>query len=188
MSTVVAVKKDGVIAIGADSLSKFGRTKQHSEYIKNYSKIFQVGKAYIACVGDAVISHALRSYFGKRKEMPSLDHADQIFEVVCDLHKSLKEDYFLNPTDQNDDDFESSRYECLIASPGGIFGVYALRSVDEFTKFYSFGSGNEFALGAMKTIFPAAAAEDIARAGLEAAAEFDDSTGWPFEIYTLSLS
>lgn len=186
MSTVVAVKKDGIIVIGADTLTKYGDSKQNAELINTYSKIVKAGDNYIAYVGDASFSHILASYFNGIKNVPLLNSPQIIFETARELHKSLKEDYFLNPESEDDDDFEPSRLECLIVNSSGIFGLYSLRSVDEFTKYYSFGTGSRYALGAMHTLYNTdATAEQIARAGLEAAAYFDDSTDSPFEIYTL---
>ena len=61
-------------------------------------------------------------------------------------------------------------------------------SVQEYTRFYAFGSGAELALGAMHAAWDrAAGAEEVARAGLEAAAAFDDSSSGPFSLYTLDL-
>ena len=66
--------------------------------------------------------------------------------------------------------------------------MYAYRSVDEFTQYYSFGTGYRFALGAMRALYDTdATAEEIARAALEAAAEYDDSTGLPLELYSVKL-
>ena len=39
MSTIVAVRKDGIAVIGADTLTKFGSTKQSVDLLKNSSKI-----------------------------------------------------------------------------------------------------------------------------------------------------
>lgn len=92
----------------------------------------------------------------------------------------------MNPNEDEGDEFESSRFDCLIANKYGIFGLYCLRSVQDYSKFYSFGNGYKFALGAMRTVYDMDfTSEQIARIGLETAADFDDSTDLPLEIYTL---
>lgn len=188
MSTIVAVKKNGIIAIGADTMTKLGRSKQPAHMLKNNSKILKVGNNYIAHVGDASVGLILNNYFSKQPDIPKLDSIDVIFEFLCQFHKALKEDYFLLPEEEENDDFESMKFKCLIANENGIFGAYELRSVDEFTKFFSFGTGQEFALGAMQVLYDKDySAEEIARAGIEAAAEFDDSSGLPSEIYTIKV-
>lgn len=186
MSTVVVVKKNGNIAIGADSMGKFYNVKLRAKYIKNSSKIVKVGDNYIACVGDASFVNVIKNYFLGFKEIPNLNSTDLIFEISLELHKSLKEDYFINGIEDEEDAFESLKFECVIANSSGIYGLYANKTVDEFSQYFSFGSGMQFALGAMHSIYDTnATAEEIARAGLEAAAEFDDSSDLPIEIYTI---
>ncbi|HEY6543921.1 MAG TPA: hypothetical protein VIZ64_03405, partial [Dokdonella sp.] len=71
----------------------------------------------------------------------------------------------------------------------GIFGVAAHRTVQEFSKFYAFGSGGDIALGVMYAMYddPKHSAEDVARAAIEGAAEFDDSTGAPVTSHAVKL-
>ncbi len=188
MSTIVVVKKSGYAAIGADTLTKFGYTNERADYVENNSKIIIVGASYIATAGHASIDLVLTSYFTKLKSKPRFDSTQSIFETARRLHQSLKEDYFLNPHEDDDDEFESSQFSWLIANPHGIFGIYRLRSVQEYAKFYSFGTGYRLALGAMHAVYDHTdSAEEIARTGLLAAAEFDDSTGLPIEVYTVRL-
>ena len=188
MSTVVVVRKAGYACIGSDSLTMFGSTREPAMYLADPSKMVKHGNAYIATVGDASWRLIWEDYLaGKGKGSP-FKNAAGIFRFMRNMHRRLKGDYFLNPTDDKDDPFESSQFHALVASPHGIFGIYALRSVEEYTRFYSFGSGCRFAIGAMYALYDRLkAAEDIALAGLEAAAEFDDSTGAPFERFTVKL-
>lgn len=188
MSTIVVVKKNGLVAIGADTMTKLGGTYESAEYIESHSKIIQVGQNCIALVGHASWGLVLSNYFAKTKAKIVLNSPQAIFEMARVLHNSLKEDYFLNPREDEDDPFESSQLDCLIANPFGIFGLYSLRSVQEYSKFYAFGSGYKFALGAMRAIYNLEySAEEIARIGVEAAADFDDATGLPVEVKTIKL-
>ena len=75
-----------------------------------------------------------------------------------------------------------------MANPSGIFGVYSMREVFEFDKFWSIGSGRDFALGAMYAVFKGRkSAEDIARIGVLAGAEYDTGTGLPMNVATVKL-
>lgn len=142
----------------------------------------------MAITGDASLNLVLANYVGRSKRPPKLDSPEAIFSFARDLHASLRDEYFLNPKEDEKDPFESSQLDCLIANAGGIFGLYSLRSVDEFTRFYSFGSGRQYAIGAMHAAFETVgSAEALCRTGLEAAAEFDDDTGRPLEIHTMEL-
>ena len=188
MSTTVVVRKKGTAVIGADTLTKLGYTCERAEYIQHHSKIIKVGQNFIGLAGHASGGLVMTSYFSNLKTTVTLDSPQAVFEMARTMHTSLKEDYFLNPTEDTDDPFESSQFSCLIANRYGIFGLYALRSVQEYTKFYAFGSGYRFALGAMHAVYNSKMnASQIAKAGLAAAAEFDDSTGSPLEIRTVQL-
>ncbi len=188
MTTIVVVKKAGQIAIAADTLTKYGDyTKESATYIVNHEKIFRVGENYIALSGCATADIAIREYFARKKSKIKLTSPTEIFRVWNDLHKVLKDKYFLNPSRHEDDSFESSRSRALIANPYGIFGVDSYRYVQEYTKFYAYGSGGEFALGALFAAYNSErTAEEIAKYAVEAAIEFDDSTGFPINTFSLN--
>jgi ATP-dependent protease HslVU (ClpYQ) peptidase subunit len=80
--------------------------------------------------------------------------------------------------------------DILVANSYGIFGVESRRAVQEYSKFSACGSGDEYALGAMYAAYnlPDKTAEDIARLGIEAAAQFDKGTGLPITSYSIHLA
>lgn len=189
MSTIVVVRKNNQVTIGADTLTKFSQyTKKSVEYLTGSSKIIKLGNSYLAIVGDPTWELILPEYFDQLEEKPLLDSRAAIFRFITKLHSTLKETYFLNPTEDEEAPFESSQLTCLLANETGIYGINTLRWVQEYTKFWSFGSGYEYALGAMKAVYASElGAEEIAKIGLEAATEFDDSTGLPLELVTIDL-
>ena len=105
------------------------------------------------------------------------------------LHPILKEQHFLNPKEEEDDPYESTQVQALIANVRGIFGVYSMREVFEYTQFWAAGTGREFALGAMSALYSRLkTAEEIARAGVEAGTLFDKNSALPLTVYTLPLA
>ena len=71
----------------------------------------------------------------------------------------------------------------------GIFGLYSLREVDEYSRYWAIGSGAEYALGAMFSVYDELeTAQQIARVGIEAGAKFDNSSDMPMTSYTLELT
>jgi ATP-dependent protease HslVU (ClpYQ) peptidase subunit len=112
-----------------------------------------------------------------------------IFETFRKLHPILKEQHFLNPKEEEDDPYESTQITALIANGYGIFGVYSMREVFEYTQFWAAGSGREFALGAMQALYPRLKTPDaVAKAGVEAGAMFDKNSALPLTLYTLPLA
>lgn len=186
MSTIVAVTKAGFAAIAADSLTTWGSAKDSAEYVLGNEKILQVGDSYLAISGPTSAKLALKDYFGSKSNV-DLTSVDAIFVTWLGLHAALKKQYFLDPHENEGDAFESTRLDVLIANRAGIFGVSAHRAVQRFAKFYAYGSGWQHALGAMYAVYPQPdrSAEDIARVGIAAAAEFDTDTGLPIVCYTL---
>jgi ATP-dependent HslUV protease, peptidase subunit HslV len=187
MSTITIVKKSGYAAVAADSLTKYGANKESADYIVNHSKIIQIQDCFLAISGPTSSKLVLKHYFTTVQSEASFASVDNIFNTWLALHNTLKEQYFLRPDEDDEDSYESSRMDVLIASPQGIFGVAAHRSVQEFSKFYAYGYGSEYALGAMYAVYddPSRSAEDVARLGVQAASVFDDTTGLPIISYTV---
>lgn len=189
MTTVTVVKKDGRVAIAADTLTKWGSGKESSDYVANHEKIIQVGGSYVAITGSATFKLILADYFSSLDITPQLDSAADIFRIWNTMHGALKEQYYLQTGEDKEEDLESSRMDVLIANPRGIFGVAAHRTVQEFSRFYAYGSGSSYALGAMYAAYraPSYDAEALARLGIAAAAEFHDETGLPIQSFSLAL-
>ncbi|HET7597705.1 MAG TPA: MFS transporter [Burkholderiales bacterium] len=190
MTTIAVVRKNGYAAIAADTMTKWGTGKETAEYIINHSKILKVGSSYIGVTGSATFKTILEDYFGRSRAYARFDTPFEIFKTWHKLHAALKQEYYLITGHSEEDVLESSRMDALIANARGIFGVAAHRTVQEFSKFYAFGSGGDFAMGSMHSTYAEAgrSAESVARAAIEAAAEFDDSTGLPVNSFTVKLA
>lgn len=188
MTTIVVVKKNGCAAIAADTLTMFGHTKESADYIVNSEKIIKYHDNYLAITGSGSFQMALEDLLLNYEKKVSFHSTIDVFRAGLWIHDELKENYFLRP-DDDDDSFETSRADILIANSSGIFALTEHRFVQEFSKFYAYGSGSEYAIGAMRAIYndETKSAEDIARIGIEVAAEFDDGTGLPMNCYTIKL-
>ncbi|HUP89300.1 MAG TPA: hypothetical protein VM100_08120 [Longimicrobiales bacterium] len=189
MTTIAVVTKNGYAAIAADTMTKWGSGKETADYIVNHGKIFRVGSTYLGVTGNATFQAILRDYFSRPRVYARFETPLEIFKTWQKLHAILKQDYYLVAGHGEDDAIESSRMDVLILNAYGIFGIAAHRTVQEFSKFYAFGSGGDIALGVMYATYSDAkrSAEDIARRAIEGAAEFDDSTGAPVTSYAVKL-
>lgn len=188
MTTLAVVRKNGVAALAADTLTKWGTSKESAAYVRNHSKLIQVGDSWLGLTGYTTFILILKDYFSQPDVVANFQSVPNIFKTWQTLHAALKEQYFLLPGEDKDDDIESSQMDVLIANPYGIFGVVEHRSVQEFSKFYSYGSGSDLAMGAMHALYDSPlSAEEIARKAIEAAAEFNDRTSPPIEVRTIRL-
>lgn len=187
MTTIVIAKKNGHVAIGADTLTTFGDTRLASPYNRVHEKILHFHGSWIAVCGSSAHHLVLENIFSGMKEL-KLGSRAEIFETFRTIHPILKEKCFLNPKEEDDDPYESSQITALIANNTGIYGVYSYREVFDFDRHWAAGSGRNFALGAMYASWGGAKnAAEIARAGVAAGIEFDKSSGGPFEVHTIKL-
>lgn len=190
MSTIVVVKKDKRIVIGADTLQSQGSIKIRNIYQPKHEKIFKFGQSYIGSIGSSAFHHVLPSVFRKHKDLIHLNSAEEIFETLLKLQPILIEDYYIK-TDENDDDtqeFESNQIYALIANRSGAYEIQSYREVHNIGQFWAIGSGKRFALGAMHAIYKSEKnPRVIAEKGLQAACEFDDGSDLPLQIKSISL-
>lgn len=189
MSTIVAVIKNNVGCMAADSLTSFGDTKQPAEFVADYEKIIPFApNNYIGIVGSAAHHLVMQNLLQKHADKVDFTDRATIFESMRQLHPILKDDYFLNSKDEEGDAYESSHVDALIMNPNGVFGLYSLREVDQYTRFWAVGSGADFALGAMRVAYDLLDdALAIATAGIEAGACFDNASALPMTSCQLEM-
>ena len=188
MTTLVVVRKGGTVAIAADSLTTFGDTRLAAIHDRSYEKIVRYQDTYIGLCGSAAHQLVFESLLAKHDKLDFTTRAG-IFETFRMLHPILKEQHFLNPKEEEDDPYESTQITALIANKFGIFGIYSMREVFEYNRFWAAGSGREFALGAMQSMYDQLdSAEAIAKVGVEVGSTFDKNSALPLSIYSVSLN
>jgi ATP-dependent HslUV protease, peptidase subunit HslV len=189
MSSLVVVKKSGKAVIAADSLTTFGRTKFGKKYQRNTEKILRFERSYIGIVGDAAHSNVFENIIEKFADDLSFNSRKHIFETYLHLHQILKDRFHLNPQVTDEVAYQSSQIDALIANENGIFGMFEFREVHEFERFWAIGSGKAYALGAMYAVYDRLDdPEEIARIGILASCEFDNSCDQPITVYSLPLN
>ena len=187
MTTIVVVRKGASAVIAADSLTTFGTTRLAPAYDRSPQKIVQYRDSFIGVAGSSALQLVLENLL-ERNDKLDFDGRAAIYETFRKLHPMLKEEAFLNPKEEEDDPYESSQMTVMIANPSGIFAVYSMREVFEFDRFWAIGSGRDFALGAMYTIYgKSKSAAGVAEAGVTAGAEFDTGTAPPVNLHEVAL-
>jgi ATP-dependent protease HslVU (ClpYQ) peptidase subunit len=187
MTTIVAVKKNGMVAIAADSLTTFGDTRLGRQYQGEHDKIIEIGGSYIGLCGSSAHHLVLSALLPKLEDI-KLGSRMEVYETFRRLHPILKEQGYLNPKEDEDDPYESSQITALIVNGSGIYGVYSYREVFDYDRFWGIGSGRNFALGAMFAAYDhCKTAAEVAKIGVEAGAEFDTATQGPIVLHTVKL-
>lgn len=187
MTTIVAVKKNGMVAIAADSLTTFGDTRLGRQYKGEHDKIIEIGGSYIGLCGSSAHHLVLSALLPKLEDI-KLGSRMEVYETFRRLHPVLKEQGYLNPKEDEDDPYESSQITALIVNSTGIYGVYSYREVFDYDRFWGIGSGRNFALGAMFAAYDRCkTAAEVARIGVMAGAEFDTATQGPIVLHTVKL-
>jgi ATP-dependent HslUV protease, peptidase subunit HslV len=188
MTTLAVVRKGNMAAIASDSLTTFGDTRLSDNFDASSDKMVRHGSTVIALCGSAAHQLVYENLFSTEKEL-NFNSKAEIFETFRKLHVKLKEHLHLNPKEEDEDAYESTHITALIANPTGIYGIYSMREVFEFKKFWAAGSGREYALGAMSTMYDRLdSAEAVARVGVEAGCLFDKNSSLPLSVVTVPLN
>lgn len=190
MSTLVIVRKKNRIVIGADSLTSEGSIKIPSAYYRGNEKLFRYRGSIIGTVGSSALNYMLKSAFKAHPDLVDLSGTAAIYETFRALHPILKDDYYVE-TGENDDDqeFESNQTFALIANATGAYWVGSYREVESIDRFWAIGSGTKLALGAMHAVYGKTSnPREIAKAGLAAACEFDNASGLPMKLHAVTVA
>jgi len=112
----------------------------------------------------------------------------EIFEMLLAVHEKLKDDYFIDTSEDSDQPVESNQLDGIVINANGIFSFGSYREVRQWDTFWALGSGRRLALGAMHALYETdATAQEISEAGVKAAAEFDDGCNLPLKTVVLDF-
>ena len=187
MTTIVVVRKGDTAVIAADSLTTFGTTRLAPQYDRAPHKVAVYRDSVIGVAGSAAHQLVLENILERHPDL-ELHGRAAIYETFRKLHPVLKDEAFLNPKEEDDDPYESSQMTVMLVNPSGIFAVYSMREVFEFDRFWAIGSGRDFALGAMFSVYPdAKSVAQVAQVGVIAGAEFDTGTSLPIHLHEVKL-
>ena len=188
MSIICAAKKSGIVAISSDTQTNYGTLKVSAKHFRNMNKMFPINKSVVGIVGWVAISDMMEYLFLNDKKLFELNSRMEIYGTLLRLHEKMKNDFFIETKEDDDQPVESSQLDALIVNKHGIFEISSYREVNEYQTFWAIGSGRRIGLGAMHALFDSkASAKEIVEAGVRAGAEFDDSCGLPLKTRTMSL-
>ena len=189
MSIVVVVKKGKEIVIASDTLTSQGMRGVSSKYKENSKKFIEYKGTFIGSVGKAMSKIMLQHALTKQEHTLDFNGLENIYGSMLELHKLLKNKYFLVPSSKQEQTVEATKLHLLIANKSGIYKVSSDRHISELSKFWAIGSGESYALGAMYHAYSKKkySAKDIAKIGVEAACEFDKGCALPMDLEKIEL-
>ena len=154
MSVIVAIRKDHRIVMAADTLTSFGDSEAMPQINARTSKVGRIGDSLIGGAGWAVYDDILNDYLATRPT-PDLSSSRKIFSFFLEFWRALHDQYtFVN--DQaatSNTPFGDLDSTFLIANSGGIFNVASDLGVTLLNQYYAIGSGGEYAIGVIYTMY-----------------------------------
>ncbi|TQV88254.1 hypothetical protein [Aliikangiella coralliicola] len=185
MTIIAAAIKDGKISISCDSQTNFGSLKVNKKYIADGYKLLEVNDSVIGVSGWSATCQIVEHLVETNPEIFKLGSRREIFETLLELQEKLKEDYFIETSEDSEQPVESNQLDALVINSNGIFGFSSYREVHHYNSFWALGSGKRLALGAMHALYETnASAQEIVEAGVKAAADFDDGCDLPLKTIT----
>jgi ATP-dependent HslUV protease, peptidase subunit HslV len=185
MTTIAAIRagNSAVVHLCSDKM-----LSSDSSFIGMDSKLiivpgtFETGETCIAVSGPRTAYHALKSCLNESHY--NWDTTQNVYESVTSLHAELREHHGLVVKESEDDMFESSQYQAVIANNIGLWMVLSTREVIEYKdSFCAIGSGREYAMGAMDTTHDSDSHNLVVRRAIATANRFDKSTGKDVELW-----
>lgn len=189
MSIVCAAIKNDEIAIAADTQMSIGSLVATAEDLKNCEKLFRVNDSVIGFVGWKAMSTMLENIINEKGGLFVMDDRKKIYKSLMNLHKEMKENYFLETSEDSDQPVESLQLNALIINKNGIYEISSYREVNQYARFWAIGSGRRYSLGAMETLYgKVVSAKDLVEAGVYAATKFDDGCSMPSTSEVMNLA
>ncbi|MBT4524507.1 MAG: hypothetical protein HOI88_02385 [Phycisphaerae bacterium] len=167
MSVIVAIRKENKIVMAADTLTTFGDSEVMPQENARTPKVGRIGDSLIGGAGWAVYDDILNDFLATRPT-PDLSSSRKIFTFFLEFWKALHEQYtFVNDqASQACSPFGDLDSTFLIANSGGIFTVASDLGVTPLNRYYAIGSGGEYAIGVLYTLYERT--DDIAELATDA--------------------
>lgn len=181
MSCIIAVKRNGVIVFGSDSLV----STSYNKYSCKNDKIFYKGKTIIGVAGSPrvgqLIQYELKDFKIKSNDQTEMEY---MVKIVAQSIKTVLEE-------NNACDPEEFPFEVLIGYNGKLYQMFNDFQIVELDYPYqAVGSGSDIAIGSLFTssmVDPDVDLMTMVQRGLTAASMFDKHVGGDFKCLILDV-
>ncbi|WPD23034.1 MAG: hypothetical protein SD837_00425 [Candidatus Electrothrix scaldis] len=189
MSVVCGIIKDNQVAISCDTQANCGSLILSAAHRINSTKLLKVNGSIIGIVGWSAVSDMIEHLIISNEKLFQFADRMEIFSSLLRLHKEMKENYYLETNEEDDQPVESNQLSAIIINKNGLFSTASYREVNQYRTYWAIGAGNQLALGAMHALYDKPfTAKEIAEAGVLAAVEFEESCGLPLQTEILNLT
>lgn len=198
MTTIVAIQGDGYVVIGTDSristLDVDGYVSRVHTMSSNISKVCQISGMYVGIAGDVrainLVSHALQIQppAASLKSKKLDEYITNKF--IPSLRSCFESNGYSPPHKETSEHIAEQGSEMILAVNNVIYQIdndYAWSN--DASGLYAIGTGGQYALGSMATLFSGkkeltiAASKKICLSALAVAAKFDPHTGYPYQTF-----
>ena len=191
MSTVVAVKKNGYVAISSDGLCTLedGQQLMRDNYVAK--KICRVGESWLGYVGWYAYANYIQGFIKDNRNLPELTSEQGMFEWIIKFVSYLKQTGILvNLQGNPGNPFIDLDVVFLAINGNGIFCASGNLGVSKLNKYYAIGVGSDYALGALQYLYeqPTLSTGVIASKAVEAANNCNVLTAGPITTHVLVSS
>lgn len=175
MTTFCAATCNGKIIFGSDQL--MSADGQKIQRHKDSKKFIHVNEVVFAIPGSPLFTHAFKRFLLSCPDVNASTEGD-IYDFLCKFHDVLKDENYFYSGSEDEYGFEKSGFEMLIVSKFGIFSTHEHREVVQHSDFFALGSGQDYALGAMKALWPLENnLVELVKSSIDIASHFDIYTG-----------
>ena len=113
MSIVCAARKNGNIAISSDTQSNFGSINVSAKHMQSSNKLYSVNQSIIGIVGWHAVSDMVQHLISNEKKLFLFANRMEIFSTLIKLHEKMKNNYFIETKEDDDQPVESSQLKCF---------------------------------------------------------------------------
>ena len=189
MTTLVAVRKNDEIAIAADSLTTFGDTRLSARVRPTLREDRPLQGHVHRPVRQRRAPARVREPAREARRSRFLEQGGDLRDASASCIRSSRSSTSSIPKEEEDDPYESTQVTALVANEHGIFGVYSMREVFEYTRYWAVGLRPRVRAGRdVRAVPELRTAGAIARAGIDAGATFDRNSGLPMTLYTVAAA
>ena len=176
MTTLVAIKRNDEVWIGADKQTQYGSTKR---MYNKQSKIVRACGFAFAFSGSCVYQNLFEIFVDQFSE---IGHTrKELFSFFNNFNGYASEKLKIGTSDNNDP--QALSMHVIAATPTNVYAVLPAGSIFDVDTFVAAGGGEEYATGALECLYPSDLSNrDVIKRAIDIASKHSTGTGGGTDI------